>query len=226
MSPTTSPTATPAPRVDASIASGEDAGGEHVLAITALDRPRTLAAVTTLLVGRGHHVRWLDAAPDHDGRTLVTVGLPLDEHAAERVALQLERLTEVLHVAVLEAATTASSPDIERYHLTTRGAAGTMRCEAVVSLCVDGIRTLGAGEGTRPVDALSQATLSALGRPAAGARVDAARAVRSPAGWCGVAVLSDEGGPHAASSLDRVEERAVVGAVMRAAREMAGRAPG
>lgn len=197
------------------------AHSERVLAIVAVDRPRTLAAITTLLVGRGHHLSWLDASPQPDGRTLVTIGLPIDRHAAERLSRQLERLVEVMGVTVLEVAAAEPAAQVERYHLATRGTAEATVSEAVVTLRVDGIRRLGAGDGARPLVALSRATVAALGHGPRSLDVEAATVIQRPAGWCGVVSLADGTRSHVAAGLDRVEEHAVVGAIVRAAAQAA-----
>ena len=68
-----------------------------LLLLEAIDRPRTLAAITGLLLRRGHHPRWLHAEPAGTDRLVVRIGLGPDVHRVDLLARQCERLLEVLH---------------------------------------------------------------------------------------------------------------------------------
>ena len=67
-----------------------------LLLLEAVDHPRTLAAITGLLLRRGHHPRSLHAEPAGNNRLVVRIGLGPDVHRVDLLARQCERLLEVL----------------------------------------------------------------------------------------------------------------------------------
>jgi acetolactate synthase regulatory subunit len=189
----------------------------HVLSIDAFDQPRTMAAITTLICGRGHHLEWLDSTPYADGRLAVSVQVSLDGAGAHRLALQLERLTTVERVRVLAPGERALPTCLRRYEVTTRGSQEGSRSEAIVVLQLHGGRHLGAGEGPTRAAALSDALVAALA--SGGLRVGgevATSSVRRRGGWTGVVELDVAGDRATGTWWDTAEERAVAGAVLDA----------
>jgi len=74
----------------------ESAARGPLLLLEAVDHPRTLAAITGLLLRRGHHPRSLHAEPAGTDRLVVRIDLGPDVHRVDLLARQCERLLEVL----------------------------------------------------------------------------------------------------------------------------------
>ncbi len=136
---------------------------ETVLRVHALDQSRTMAAVTTLLAGRGQRLRWLSTSSLTAGRILIWLGLPHGEVGAARLGLQLDRLTHVVHTGVVPAATRPDGVRVLRVDVNSSSGRASTRHESVVAVEMGGQRRLGAGEGTDRPGAVVQATLAAIG---------------------------------------------------------------
>lgn len=187
-----------------------------VFVIEAVDRPRTVPSIVSLIAGRGHHLRWLRSAPAGAGSVLVSCGLDVEECVAHRLALQLERIVEVLSASTVPARVADLQAQVQRYEVNVRGGRRGLRSEAVVAVDVDGVRRLGAGEGFDSCTALAAAVAAAhrgfAGEPSLGS----VEVVPDGAGWTAVVRLVEEGERLVASRTHTSEEVAVIGAALAA----------
>jgi hypothetical protein len=136
--------------------------GTTVIVIDAIDRPRTLAVLTSIVSARGHHLSWVRSEPTGQDRLTVTLAVPTSWDGASRLALQLERRPEVVDARALEPVSPAAATvGIRRFEVRTRGGAAGRNCEAIVGLRAEDGGALGAGESTDPLEALARAALTA-----------------------------------------------------------------
>jgi len=71
---------------------------KHTLHIIVLDRPSVLARVAGQVGRRGVNIDHFTARNIADGRTVITIGIDTDEDLAERLAMGIARLIDVLDV--------------------------------------------------------------------------------------------------------------------------------
>jgi hypothetical protein len=175
----------------------------------------------------------LRTAPRSDGDLTVWLGLPV-EAGADRLALQLARLTEVVDVEVVPVASGRRAVRVRRVDVTSTSAGARDRHEAVVALEIDGSRRLGAGEAADRAEAVARATVAAMGLAPAAPAPQRPLVVQRPGGWLAVvdapsadpaAASGDDGGarPGTAGAVDAREGWAVARATLDAVTAVDGR---
>lgn len=126
--------------------------------------PRTIARVATVIAGRGIELKSLRTVllPGEQAGIVVRVATAFD--AAERLALQLFRLVDVLEVQVLEEIPQRPLLHVVRYDVRVRGHNAGVHAEAVAVVSAGSGHSLGAGEGPNAVEAFVGAVRQALVR--------------------------------------------------------------
>jgi acetolactate synthase small subunit len=71
---------------------------KYCLRILVLNRPIVLARVAGQVARRGVNIDHFTARNVADGKTIIAVGIDVDEHLAERLAKGVARLIDVLEV--------------------------------------------------------------------------------------------------------------------------------
>jgi len=74
----------------------------YCLRILVLDRPAVLARVAGQVSRRAVNIDHFTARNIEDGKTVITIGVDIDEHLADRLAKGVARLIDVLEVTLTE----------------------------------------------------------------------------------------------------------------------------